>query len=359
MDATNRELVEFIDHARQKGMDHNTIRMLLLAAGWKEKDVLQALMMQGLDRPIPAPPDAGGAREAFYHLLYFAAFFTTVTTVMILLFALIDLLFPDPALEALARRDMMLSGIRWSLAFLIVAFPTFLFLSRVLARELRARPDQALSSVHRGLTYLTLFAAAITIAIDLVVLVYNLLAGELSARFLFKITVVLAVAALSFSYYLLSLRTPPADPRAVRRDRSFGAAALVVVLIAAIGGFVVAGSPGGERERRIDEERVRDLKAIRGEIVNICRRTPQVVGTPPELVRPLPASLEELVRDARRVRPRIRDPRTGEPYAYDVLGESRYRLCATFTTVRDFDDDVQWNHPVGRHCYELDALSGQ
>ena len=32
------KLESFIAHARSKGMDHQTIRMLLLSSGWKEKD---------------------------------------------------------------------------------------------------------------------------------------------------------------------------------------------------------------------------------------------------------------------------------------------------------------------------------
>jgi hypothetical protein len=39
----------FLDHARSKGMDHATIRMLLLSAGWKEKEIARALTEHSLD----------------------------------------------------------------------------------------------------------------------------------------------------------------------------------------------------------------------------------------------------------------------------------------------------------------------
>jgi len=32
----DEKLIRFVDHARDKGMDHATIRHLLLSAGWKE-----------------------------------------------------------------------------------------------------------------------------------------------------------------------------------------------------------------------------------------------------------------------------------------------------------------------------------
>ena len=76
--AADRSIVEFIDHARSKGMDHATIRMLLLSAGWKEKDIARAMSAHGLELPIPAPPDVGGAREGFMHLVTFAALYTAV-----------------------------------------------------------------------------------------------------------------------------------------------------------------------------------------------------------------------------------------------------------------------------------------
>ena len=62
----NEEVRDFITHARKKGMDHATIRVLLLSAGWKEREIAEALSAEGLDKPIPLPPDSGGARDAFF-----------------------------------------------------------------------------------------------------------------------------------------------------------------------------------------------------------------------------------------------------------------------------------------------------
>jgi hypothetical protein len=48
-------LRDFISHARGKGMDHVTIRTLLLAAGWKDKEILAAIAAEGLELPVPKP----------------------------------------------------------------------------------------------------------------------------------------------------------------------------------------------------------------------------------------------------------------------------------------------------------------
>src|SRR3546814_19759405 len=89
-------------------------------------------------------------------------------------------LFPDPTL----------CRARWSTATVIIAFPLFTLLARHLARETERQPVKRLSPVRRWLTYLTLFLAAVALICDVTTLVYNLLGGELSVRFVLKVLVV-------------------------------------------------------------------------------------------------------------------------------------------------------------------------
>jgi hypothetical protein len=354
----NADLAAFVEHARQKGLDHATIRLMLLAAGWKEKEVVEALARTSLDVPIPAPPDRGGAREAFFHLLMFASFYATVIAGLSLLLRYIDRLLADAAeRHRFGSEAWELSAIRWSLAFLIVSFPLYLLLSRLLLREMRAHPERSWSVVRRWLTYLTLFLASLALAGDVIALVFRLLEGELTARFLLKVLAVSIVAGLSFTYYLLSLRLPAAGPGATRLHRSFGGAAGALVLVTLVWGFVLAGSPAVERVRKLDERRIEDLQAIHDEIVNLSLGDAR--AEPPDerrLQRPLPRTLEELAQSARHRRPDIVDPETGEPYEYIVLDETRFRLCATFRLERNEKSEPVWNHASGRHCFELDAL---
>lgn len=204
---TQKSLGAFVAHARQKGMDHGTIRMLLLSNGWKEKDIAEALTAESLDMQVPVPSDRGGAREAFLHLLTFASLYTVVISLIILYFTYINRLFPDAAVDY-AYRDPTadFTSIRWSLASVIVAFPLFLWLSRKLLQEMRDAPEKTWSLIRRWLTYLTLFVAAITMLVDVMTLVFNLLEGELSVRFLLKVAVVFALAGFTFVYYYVSLQ---------------------------------------------------------------------------------------------------------------------------------------------------------
>src|SRR5215510_16536876 len=99
----NPDIVAFIEHARSKGMDHGTIRMLLLSAGWKEKDVARALADHALEMPVPVPPDTGGARDAFMYLSAFAALYASALAGISLLCDYVNRIFPDPAMGDAAR----------------------------------------------------------------------------------------------------------------------------------------------------------------------------------------------------------------------------------------------------------------
>ena len=95
---------------------------------------------------------------------------------------------------------------RWSIASLIVAFPVFLYTSWLIVRDLAADPNKRHSKVRRWLTYLTLFVAATVLIGDVITLVYNLLGGEITTRFLLKVLVVAFIAGTVFWYYLSDIR---------------------------------------------------------------------------------------------------------------------------------------------------------
>lgn len=348
----NPQLLTFIAHARERGMDHATIRMLLLSAGWKEKDIAQALTEQALDVEIPHPPDRGGAREAFQHLLAFSALYCWTLALVFLLLGFLDHHLPDPA-DAVVSDRLVWSGVRWRLALLLVAFPAFLWFTRSAMREIRASPERARSPIRRWLTYLTLLFAALALGGDLVMLVFRLLEGELTARFLAKAAVVLVVAGGVFAYYLAAIGDDLGRARWPRLHRTFGLAATALVAGAWIWGLVLVGSPAAERERRLDDRRIEDLRNIRTEIASQCvERSPDGAT----LKRPLPGSLEELVAEPRTVRPDVHDPKSGEPYVYERLDDHRYRLCATFENARHEPHDPFWDHDAGPHCFDIDAL---
>jgi len=131
---------------------------------------------------------------------------------------------------------------------------------------------------------------------------------------------------------------------------------IAVVILAVIGGIIVAGSPAEERARRFDQERVWNLQYIQSEVANywVNKET-------------LPKNLEEL-QDPLRGFILPKDPQTGEEYGYEIKGELSFSLCANFQTESEYSDiysrneiiypaaltkvENNWEHGIGKTCFE-------
>jgi hypothetical protein len=122
-----------------------------------------------------------------------------------LIFQFINKAFPDPA-SAHWLSEISGRRIRWSASVLIVAFPVYLYVSYIVNRAVRRDPVKQTSRVRKWLTYITLYIAAGALVGDLVTLVYNVLGGELTARFILKFLTVAVIAGGIFFYYLSGLR---------------------------------------------------------------------------------------------------------------------------------------------------------
>ena len=217
----DERLVQFVERARAKGMDYGTIRQLLVSAGWKERDVADVFCGSDLELPVPAPATIGAARprggpgsvwprrarDALLHLLTFGAFYTWVTSLILLYFTYIDFAFPDPAWRAShARVAEMLSVVRAQMAIVIVAFPVFLVFWHYLLREVRRDPERARAATRRSLAYLSIFVGALTLAGDIITLIYFLLEGQLTVRLVLKAGVLFLIAGGLVLYLALTMR---------------------------------------------------------------------------------------------------------------------------------------------------------
>ncbi|MEK7516638.1 MAG: DUF5671 domain-containing protein [Patescibacteria group bacterium] len=158
-------------------------------------------MMENVKRP--ASP-----RDVFLHLFAIVTLYISAFSFGRLIFDYINLFLPD-ALEmgqyhAPARYSYQ--SMRWSIAALIIVFPAYFFVSRYLLKLYEKNPAQKNLRIRKWLIYFTLFLAAIVIIIDLVTLVFRLLSGELTVRFILKVLTVLYIAGVIFGYYMWELR---------------------------------------------------------------------------------------------------------------------------------------------------------
>lgn len=281
--------------------------------------------------------------DFFLNLGAMAALYISAVALISLWWNYVNNLFPD---AAYSYYDPYSSGVRWAMAALIIVFPIFIWLTRLINDRGRKDPMKKELKVRKWLVYLTLFIAGLTIVIDLVAVLNNFLGGELSARFGLKALAILVVAGLVFYYYLEDVRG-----RWLSKEKMsviYGSVVGLVVLASVVGGFFIAGSPGYQRQVRLDSERISDLENLQWQVIEYWRTN-----------ETLPEDLAVLEAEGYRI---PTDPETGETYGYERTGDLTYELCATFETSNEevsssrsrgfVEPNYNWDHGEGENCFE-------
>lgn len=294
---------------------------------------------QGHDDPMEPKTTP---KEFFMQLFAFGTLYIAALSLGSLLFAYIDRLFPD-ALNNYGYYPQGLEQVRWPMAALIVLFPVFLILSRIINNALVADPQKKEARVYKWLVYLTLTIASATVIIDLITLIYNFLGGDLTTRFVLKVLVVLAIALAAFGYYLWHLKTDLALASTKRKVLLVVSSLAVIVSIVA--GFFILGSPVNQRKIRFDQQRVNSLQSIESSVNNYW-----------QLHERLPATIGELGPQGKYI---ALDPETNQAYEYSPLGVKNFRVCATFDTKINqsmnqvtYPSGETWDHPAGHYCFD-------
>jgi hypothetical protein len=199
------DIQSFVRESLSRKISRNDIRKALHEANWQDDEIETALgAYADVDFPVPVPRRRPylSAREAFIYLLLFVCLYLSAYNFGSLLFNFINRWIPD--LQNYGNTDV--NGVRMSVASLIVAFPLYLWLTSIMLKAIRKDSEKKSSKIRKWLTYITLFVAAGVIIGDLITLLFNLLGGELTLRFMLKVLTVLLIAGLIFGYYLWDLR---------------------------------------------------------------------------------------------------------------------------------------------------------
>lgn len=297
-------------------------------------------------------------RDFFLYLLAVGLLYVCVWRYIDLLFEYINASFPDNVEQADGYNwayDSSLRAIRSSMAALMILFPVYLGVTWFLRKDIIAHPEKRGLWIRRWLLTLTLFLASVMMIADLVTLVNNFLEGELTVRFLLKVLTVFLAAAAVFGYYFWDLKreiTPISRP-----SKLLAVLALFIVFGGIAGGFFIIGSPGTQRLRRFDEQRVSHLLQIQDATINFW-----------QYKKVLPAQLDDLRNELNGFAP-PKDPQTGKSYEYRSTGNLAFELCAEFSLaskVNVYNDitvskphplgvrwnDWNWQHEAGKHCFE-------
>lgn len=277
------------------------------------------------------------------------ALYVSVASLLSLLFAIITVAFPDAA-DTYYQYDASASQIRFSIATLVVFFPTYLYLTR-LVNTIRRTEHGMYLTLTKWLIYISLLIGGCVILGDLVSIIYTFLNGDIAIRFTLKALSVLVVVGLAFFYYLFDARGYWQSHE--KKSIEYGALATVLVVGILVVGFFHTETPAAVREMKIDDTQITDLQDIQWRIEDYYR-----------LNQELPSTIDEVYSGLQA--PKASAERT--PYSYTVLDVSSFELCAEFShessgngiysgarpilepgTIKNPDN---WDHGTGTWCFK-------
>jgi hypothetical protein len=275
-----------------------------------------------------------GPKEFFLWVGAMIALYVSTFSFLALFFDYIDVAFPD-ALNSYI--DPYSSSIRFEIASLVVLVPVFLVLMRLIRSDIAKDTTKKNLWVRRWGLVLTIFAAGVTVAVDLITLINTFLGGELTVHFVLKVLVVLLVMSLVLMHFLADLWGYwDSNPHLARRV-SWGVGVLVVITI--LSGFFIIGAPGEVRLYRFDDQKITDLQNIQYQITSYW----QTEGRLPMRLLDLNDSIQGITVPV--------DSQTGTPYQYATTSAVSFRLCAVFNA------DTQSNSPT-MNSYALAIPTG-
>jgi len=361
------------------GLSKKEIRDELLAVGWSEEEADAAYRDGLIALGIPVPSEGNRptlARKSstvdiVINFFSFILLSIAATALGTLYFAIITKRFPDP-LAAMngAGEWAVTSSIHYAIASLLIAFPLYFAAMRIWFRKFREDEGRTESALTRWLTYLVLLVTSVTIVGDLITVLFKLLQGEVTTRFLLKALTILVIAGIIFGFYTLERRKIQYRREIPRTTfRQLGWVVAAIVTLGLVLGFLAAGSPETARMRAFDMQREADLGRLAGCIEDYAQDLGQ-----------LPASLDILRTTGRYAHcaSSMQDPETKQRYAHRVVTPSRtqgparigeFELCANFSlasagygSAAGTDDGraTIWDaHGSGRNCDTVTVQLGE
>jgi len=220
-------LSEYVMRRLDAGRSGPEICAELMAVGWS-KDAADAAYREGLIAlgiPLPdaahasalasgepAAPSVPSLQKAATMDIAVSVFSFILLAIVIgafitLSFTLINRALPE--LQELQNNALPMataSAMHRSIASMAIAMPLYLFALSWWLKRFAGGLGRSESPLTKRLTYLVLLVAAVVIVCDLIAVVYSLLQGEMTMRFLLKVMVILGVAGIVFGFYLFERR---------------------------------------------------------------------------------------------------------------------------------------------------------
>jgi len=288
-----------------------------------------------------------------------ASLYLSLSFLLVLLFGLINLAFTD-ATDNVYQIESYGNSVRLGIAMVLVFFPTYLTLTRLVNTSRRSGKDSSYLGLTKWLIYLSLLIGGGVLLGDLATVIMTFLEGEITTRFVLKALAVLLVVGAAFYYYLLDAKGYWLKRE--QRSITFAGITTIFVLLVMAFGLSHIKTPSEVREYKLDQTQISDLQQIQWQLQDYL----VVNGT-------LPMSLESLYQAAGTELPSA--PENRPAYTYGTTTDG-FELCATFAQASVPDDYMavpvsggpgvkgqisnpdNWSHGPGEVCFKRVIAGG-
>ena len=268
------------------------------------------------------------ARHFVLQLSSLASLYLSLSFLIVMIFGVINIIFPDAA-NGYWEVESARQSVRVGIAVLIVFFPTYLILTRIVNKLRRTETAGSYLSLTKWLIYLSLLIGGGVLLVDLAVVIMTFLEGDITQRFVFKAAAVLLVVGSAFYYYILDARGYWIKNE--KKSVLFAGGAVVLVLAGVVLGFMNIETPAAVREQKLDDKQIEDLRNIQSQVQEYY-----LVNN-----NTLPENLEAL---AGRVSLPVA-PENRTAYTYKKVDEG-FELCATFSKSSPEGQPAEFARPV-------------
>ncbi len=211
-------------------------------------------IQEGVDNKINAP------KFAFFYLLSLAALVFMAVSTGMAIFQIINKFIPDVLNEYSGRFND--EAIKFAISALIISTPIFYVISKIIYKNLFLGLLGKDSGVRRWLTYFILLVSSIVMIGWAIAIINNFLDGELTLKFALKALTALIIAAAIFSFYLYDIRRKEVVSKKDIVIKIYFFVSLVIVVAIFIVALFAFESPRETRNRKIDEETVKNFYTI-------------------------------------------------------------------------------------------------
>lgn len=279
-----------------------------------------------------------------------ASLYLSLSFLIVLLFGIINIIYPD-ATNDYWMVEQAHSSVRLGIAMVLVFFPTYLVLTRMVNTARRSENNGVYLALTKWLIYLSLLVGGAVLLGDLVAVIMSFLEGELTQRFLLKAGALFIIVGVAFYYYILDAKGHWIKDE--KKSMMFAASATLVVLASVGYGFTHIDTPSTVREQKLDATQVTDLQQLQWRIQDHV-----VVNAA------LPETLDQLSNGSIPTAPEDRPA-----YEYNVTAEG-FELCATFAQTSTESENYMyqsgvmidekmmiknpdnWQHDAGEVCFK-------